>query len=142
MRKNGFVAALVFVIGASLLGACQKSETPGNAQRENGEVTATTEGYGEGSAIARAKASKDAWKNLAKEAAQFGIDPLMSWEEEEYKKIRMRLFANERLAAAMKMTRSEGVLIALGSDFVVNANIVHINVDASDEEIIAFLLGK
>lgn len=87
------------------------------------------------------KANKTAFEQSVKEASQFGLT-LMLWEYDEYKQIRERLLSNERLASALKTSARNGVTVHLERKFSVRANNVDINVDATDEEIIEFLLGK
>lgn len=89
-----------------------------------------------------AKARKAFFEVLRFEAAQLFGSTLMLWEENEYKQIRNRFLANEQLASALKTPVREGVQITFGHNFLILANAVEINVDASDQEIIEFLLGK
>ena len=93
------------------------------------------------SSTPEAKARNAAFKRLRNEARQFGMS-LMPWEKNAYKQIRNRLFANDKLAAAFKAAADAGLWVELERDFQIRTSGVHINVDASDKEIIEFLLGK
>lgn len=91
--------------------------------------------------LPEAKARKASFEETRKEASQFGLN-LMSWEEEKYKRIRNRLFANDQLASALRTVAREKIQVELSHEFRIGASVIDINVDASDEEIIRFLLGK
>jgi hypothetical protein len=77
---------------------------------------------------------------LKKEAAQFGV-ALSSDSVGAYKQIRERLFTNEDLVSAIKTARKHSVYVSVGRFFIISERVVHINVDATDQEIIDFLLG-
>ncbi len=90
--------------------------------------------------LSKARADKTARDTLRNEAYSFGIT-LMSWEEGEYKKIRHRLLANTQLASVFREASREGIMLELGHSFEVSGKRATINVDATDKEIVVFLLG-
>jgi len=93
-------------------------------------------------AIAKAKGlSSQNDQSFKDEASQFVLY-LWSSDIDNYKYIRDRLFANEMLASALRSARDEGVIVDLERSFSVSAGWVGINVEATDQEIIEFLLGK
>lgn len=81
------------------------------------------------------------YQTLKIEAQQFGLY-LTRLEYREYKKIRERLLNNKKLVAAFKHAQRERVMIILATNFSVEKSLVRINVNATDEEIIKFLLGE
>ena len=146
---NAKKVAVIFILVSSvglvfwLYNTRQAKENSDNSGQEN-SVTASTQDYPESSAISKAKersGQNPQFVKLRQEASQFGLT-LMSWEEDEYKQIRNRLLTNDQLASALKTVASEKVQVGLSHNFRIKANAVDINVDASDDEIIKFLLGK
>ena len=100
--------------------------------------------YHSSGAIAKSKelrGQSPRFQSLREEASQLGIT-LMSWEEDEYRQIRNRLLTNDALASALRTVTDEGILVSLRGDFQVKTRFVHINVGATDEEIINFLVSS
>jgi len=93
-------------------------------------------------ATPEARARKVAFDELKEEASQFGLLYLSLVEEEEYKQIRNRLLANDELASALRTAYANEVSVHLDRRFRVGTGFVFINVDATNQEIIDFLLGK
>lgn len=143
-KKLALTFVLVFIVSLMFLlyNSRQTNENSGNSEQKNGDTTAIQD-YSASSAITKAKerSSRVQFVVLRKEAFQFGLT-LMLWEEDEYQQIRNRLLTNDQLATALKVAAREKIQVGLSHDFRIGANAVDINVDASDEEIIKFLLGK
>lgn len=143
-KKLALTFVLVFIVSLMFLlyNSRQTNENSGNSEQKNGDTTAIKD-YPASSAITKAKerSSRVQFVALRKEASQFGLI-LMSWEEDEYQQIRNRLLTNDQLATALRVAAREKIQVGLSHDFRIGANAVDINVDASDEEIIKFLLGK
>lgn len=89
----------------------------------------------------KAKAQWVAFKALKAEATQFGLQ-LFPSDIEEYKQIRDRLFANDELASVFIAASDADIFVDLDRRFKIANKYININVDATDEEIIEFLLGK
>ena len=94
------------------------------------------------SSVAVAKAKWVELENLRKEASQYGLYIQAYYQIEEYKKMKGRLLSNEDLASALRAAAHEKITVFLDNKFLVEKGFVSINVDAVDEEIIKFLLGK
>lgn len=110
-------------------------------QKANETVTATDE-YHPSGAIAKSRELKGRSSRLREEASsQFGLY-LWPSDEDKYEQIRDRLFANEELASALRGAEREGVTVGLGREFHIGSAKVTIDVDATDQEIIEFLLGE
>ena len=93
------------------------------------------------SSVAVAKAKWMELESLRKEASQYGIY-IWSRDVERYKQMRTRLSSNKDLASALRAAAREEVVVYFDKEFLVTKGYVNINVDATDEEIIKFLLGK
>lgn len=93
------------------------------------------------SSVAVAKAKWMELESLRKEASQYGIY-IWSRDVERYKQMRTRLSSNKDLASALRAAAREEVMVYFDKEFLVTKGYVNINVDATDEEIIKFLLGK
>jgi len=91
--------------------------------------------------MVEAKARRAELKSLNKEASQYGLY-LWSHDTERYKQIQSRLSTNKDLASAFRLAAREKVIVYLDNKFSVNDGSVYVNIDATDEEIVAFLLGK
>ena len=129
MTKRRLLAGVMFGLMVLLMAvACGGTESRSGSGSESG-------------AIAEAKAEEIVFDELKEEASQFGLY-LLSSDEDEYRQIRDRLFANEELASALRAADDEGVYIILDREFRVRTGYVVINVEAIDQEIIEFLLGK
>ena len=129
MTKGKLLVTSVFGLMVLLMAvACGGTESRSGSGSESG-------------AIAEAKAVEIVFDELKEEAARFGLR-LLSSEKDEYNEIRDRLFANEELASALRAADDEGVAVFLERKFRVGKGYVEINVDATDQEIIEFLLGK
>lgn len=81
-----------------------------------------------------------AYKNLTKEASQFGLF-IMTFDVDNYKKIREQLFENKRLASAFLAVHKAKLSLVLSNELLVKDKIIYIDINAPDEEIIKFLLG-
>ncbi|PIR41832.1 MAG: hypothetical protein COV30_01415 [Candidatus Yanofskybacteria bacterium CG10_big_fil_rev_8_21_14_0_10_37_15] len=76
------------------------------------------------------------------EARQYGLAIDFYMAEECYEKIRGRLAEDKKFVSALKTARKAGVLVIPGYVFEIRNNFLLINVDASNEEIIEFLIGS
>jgi len=106
----------------------------------NESVEDSTREYPSSGAISEAIASEIAFDEIKDEASQFGLRLWLS-DVDDYKNLRDRLSANEALASALKTAKDQGVPIFLDTSFLVSNGFVSITVDATDQEIIEFLLG-
>src|SRR3989344_3282902 len=147
VKKAVVIFLVVFSVGLVfwLYNTRQVNETFDISGRKNADTPSTSvRDYPGSSAITKAKelsSQNPQFVELRKEAFQFGLT-LMSWEEDTYKQIRNRLLTNDKLASALKTAASEKIQVGLSHDFRITDNAVDIDVDASDEEITKFLLGK
>lgn len=89
-----------------------------------------------------AKTKKENFERLKKEASQYGLTMFFPSEGELYKQIKSRLATNRNLVRALQTAVGAGLTVYPGRIFYTGKNYVEINVDATDEEIITFLLGK
>ena len=156
VRKAVFISLLILGVGlifSSLFNIRQVNKNSGDTEQKNVDALSTSQkntdtsltsvgDYPTSSAINQAKEFAIKHPNflaLRKEAAQFGLS-LTTLDVEPYKIIRDRLFANGELAASLKIANQEGIIVILGNRFMVSINAIHINVGASDDEIIKFLV--
>lgn len=89
-----------------------------------------------------AKARKAEFEELKKESTQYGMTLFLPSDGEYYKKIRSRLAESKDLVRALKIAAEQDVLVYPNNRFSIGANYLHIDVNATDEEIIKFLLGS
>lgn len=145
LRKGLLIVFLVCgLVSLSLFGgACGTNDRSKDVpQKDNEKVVTATNEYPTSSAIGKAKALQDRSQNLQSfkdEASQFGLH-LWSSDEDEYKQVRDRLFANDKLASVLRTANDEGVFVYLKRRFYVGTGHVDIDVDATDQEIIEFLI--
>ena len=146
---NAKKVAVIFILVSSvglvfwLYNTRQAKENSDNSGQEN-SVTASTQDYPESSAISKAKersSQNPQFVKLRQEASQFGLT-LMSWEKDEYKQIRSRLFSNNKLATTLRTVNQEGILIGLDNEFRVSTEVIYININATDDGIIKFLVDS
>lgn len=108
-----------------------------NASATDGEIT---EFLNKSVPVAKAKWAER--ESFREEAFRYGIGILGSRDMERYQQMRVRLFSNMKLASALQMARRENITVFLEDEFSVGKNYVNIDVNATDEKIIKFLLGK
>jgi len=106
-------------------------------QKDKDGVTDVAIPHYPSSAIAKAKREDP----ISKEATKFGLR-LRPQEHKQYKQIRDRLFTNDTLVSALKIARDKGVTVYLKKEFYIGMGWVDIDVNASDKEIIEFILGS
>ena len=136
MTKRRLLAGVMFGLMVLLMAvACGGTESGLEAGSGSGAIAEAK------AEVAEAKAKKLAFDELREEAARFGLR-LWSSEKDKYNEIRDRLFANEELASALRAADDEGVAVFLERKFRVGKGYVEINVEAADQKIIEFLLGK
>src|SRR3989338_8720620 len=147
VKKAVVIFLVVFSVGLVfwLYNTRQVNETSDISGRKNADTPSTSvRDYPGSSAITKAKelsSQNPRFVALRKEASQFGLT-LMSWEENKYRSIRNRLFSNNKLATTLRAANQEGILVALDNKFQVNVGVVDININATDDEIITFLVDS
>lgn len=91
--------------------------------------------------VAVAKAKTVSLHNLRQEASQYGLY-IRDSDREKYRQIKGRLSSNKNLASALQAAARAKVTIFLSNRFSVGQKWVEIDVSATDEKIIKFLLGE
>lgn len=81
-----------------------------------------------------------AYKKYTKEAAQFNIRFSFA-ERDLYTQIRNSIFENQAFQLALKEAKVENIPICLSNKFKIFRNRIEIDVSATPQEIINFLLG-
>lgn len=89
-----------------------------------------------------AKAKKAGLEILKNEASQYGLTIFFLRDGEYYKQIRSLLIENRFLVSALQMAEKAGLTVYPSSKFEIQSNYLEININATDEEIIKFLLGE
>lgn len=92
------------------------------------------------SAIAQAERNQANYTDLREDAQQFGI-LLKTKQRDEYSLIKSRLLSNDKLMASFNAAKVNDISIFLYDEFYVGSGWIWINVNASDQEIIDFLVG-
>ena len=133
----GGVTRFLYLISARTSRSVVEDSPTSNSVSEDSQTVQS------GSAIEIAKERRDTKRECIREAKRYGIDVLLSSEAEAYILIRDRLRSNQRLADAAMLARKNGINVIPGKKFWIGGSGgVWIDVRASDEEIIEFLIGK
>jgi len=136
MNLKQTIVATLFIFICGGLGAFALHKT----WQANGTLATETPKPLTSGAIMRAKGVT--LDKLRDEASQFGVSFLMTAEVDDYKYIRDRLFTNDKLASALRTAYDQGIMVYFTREFLRRAKRVHIDVEATDQEIIEFLLSK
>lgn len=81
------------------------------------------------------------FNRIKTEAIGHGLTLFFLGDVEYYQSIKDRLVTNQRLASAIKNAAKSGVFVCPGKYFYIGLNFVQIDINASDEKIIRFLVG-
>jgi len=148
-RNSVFVIILSFFVGVCLgrwfdsfdkKPMIEKSQQTIGPKEAVDAVTKDISEHKEESAIAKALINENHKEMITPSLKEFGIDQIINIKSGE--ELVKRALENKNLGDALKQAKEQKILIFAGNKFDIGTGWVEVNINAFDQEIIDFILGK